>query len=288
MTKFFPIRRIDGYLPLEDYGLIGDGTTAALVGRDGAISWLCVPRFDSPPLFCNILDTSRGGTFTVAPEELVASRQFYASDSGVLVTEMRSPSGIIQLTDALLFHTGADLTKDTPASRGELLRLVHVLQGQVRVRIAIEPRGGERAEPRSEGLCLRCAIHPELGLQLSSSVPLRGLRTTCDLREGERLFLLLRWGKGVHRYHPMSPDALLHTTIEIWRRWLGCFDYDGPHAPLVRRAALDLKLLDHFENGALLLHPHRHCRRRLAALATGTTAMPGSAMRRFLCMRCGA
>jgi hypothetical protein len=59
-AMFFPLRPIDGYLPLEDYGLIGDGITAALVGRDGAVSWLCVPRFDSPPLFCRILDTTRG------------------------------------------------------------------------------------------------------------------------------------------------------------------------------------------------------------------------------------
>jgi GH15 family glucan-1,4-alpha-glucosidase len=71
---FFPLRPLDGYFPLEDYGLIGDGTTAALVGRDGAVSWLCVPRFDSPPLFCRIFDAARGGAFTVAPEHLVASR----------------------------------------------------------------------------------------------------------------------------------------------------------------------------------------------------------------------
>lgn len=66
MARITPIRRFDGYLPIEDHGLIGDGTTAALVGRDGAISWMCVPRFDSPPLFCSILDSKRGGAFTVS------------------------------------------------------------------------------------------------------------------------------------------------------------------------------------------------------------------------------
>jgi len=90
MADFLPCRLVEGYLPIEEHGLIGDGTTAALVGRDGAVSWMCVPRFDSPPLFCGILDAARGGAFTVALEDLSESRQFYEEDTGVLVTEMRS------------------------------------------------------------------------------------------------------------------------------------------------------------------------------------------------------
>jgi alpha,alpha-trehalase len=116
-ATFLPLHRINGYLPLEDHGLIGDGTTAALVGRDGAISWLCVPRFDSLPLFCGILDAARGGAFTVVPEELIESRHFYESDSGVLVTEMRSRVVLVRLTDALTFRSGADLAEDVPVGR---------------------------------------------------------------------------------------------------------------------------------------------------------------------------
>jgi hypothetical protein len=81
MTEFSPMRKIGGCLPIEDHGLIGDGTAAALVGRDGAISWMCVHRFDFPPLFCGILDAASGGAFTVAPEGLTESRQFYESDN---------------------------------------------------------------------------------------------------------------------------------------------------------------------------------------------------------------
>ncbi len=73
--RFIPVRRFDGFRPIEDHGLIGDGTTAALVGRDGAITWLCVPRFDSPALFCGLLDASHGGAFTIELENLEASRQ---------------------------------------------------------------------------------------------------------------------------------------------------------------------------------------------------------------------
>ena len=115
-----PLQAIDGYLPLEDYGLIGDGATAALVGRDGSIPWLCLPRFDSPPVFSRILDRPAGGAFTVAPEGLVESRHAYEPDTALLVTEMRTNTGLVRLTDALLCRSGADLTEDVPAARREL------------------------------------------------------------------------------------------------------------------------------------------------------------------------
>ena len=87
---FRPVRRRDGYLALEDMGLIGDGTTSALAGLDGSIPWLCVPRFDSEPLFCGLLDDARGGGFTVALEEVIEARQRYEPDTAVLVTELRA------------------------------------------------------------------------------------------------------------------------------------------------------------------------------------------------------
>src|SRR5262245_66577672 len=111
MNQFRPISYLDGYLPIEDHGLIGDGSTAALVGRDGAITWMCAPRFDSPPLVCRLLDAQRGGAFTVAPEELIESRQYYEPDTAVLVTEMRSRKGHLRGTDALPLRQAAELTE---------------------------------------------------------------------------------------------------------------------------------------------------------------------------------
>jgi alpha,alpha-trehalase len=72
-----PLEYHDGYPPLEDLGLIGDGSTAALVARDGTVVWLCVPRFDSEPLFCSLLDARRGGCFRIAPEEVLEALQRY-------------------------------------------------------------------------------------------------------------------------------------------------------------------------------------------------------------------
>src|SRR5919199_6379249 len=93
---FRPIRRPDGYLPLEDLGLIGDGATAALVGLDGSVPWLCVPGFDAEPLFCGLLDRTGGGQFGVTPEGVVEARQRHPPDTGVLVTELRTPTGVLR------------------------------------------------------------------------------------------------------------------------------------------------------------------------------------------------
>jgi Domain of unknown function (DUF5911)/Glycosyl hydrolases family 15 len=94
--SFRPVRLREGYPPLEDLGLIGDGATVALVGLDGGIYWLCLPRFDSEPVFCALLDRQRGGHFTISPDELTQARQHYEPDTGVLVTELRSPTGLVR------------------------------------------------------------------------------------------------------------------------------------------------------------------------------------------------
>lgn len=97
---------------------MGDGATDALVGRDGAVSWLCVPRFDSPPPFCGLLNARRGGRFVVAPEDLVESRQFYEPDTRLLVAEMRGRSRtVVRVTDAMTLRSGADLAEDGTARR---------------------------------------------------------------------------------------------------------------------------------------------------------------------------
>ncbi|MER6332495.1 glycoside hydrolase family 15 protein [Streptomyces sp. NPDC001034] len=251
---FRPIRRRDGHLPLEDLGLIGDGTTAALVGLDGSIPWMCVPRFDSDAVFCGLLDHTRGGHFTVAPEDLVEARQHYQPDTGVLVTELRSATGLVRLTDALALRSGADLTEDMPAGRAELVRSAVVLDGYVRLRADLEPRGGGQAHALFSGLEVRPHRGPGLRLHLRSNRPLAGLRTTHDLQQGDRLDLVLSWGR-FHRHHRFDTDAMLKGTADAWRRWMRHCDYAGPQAALVRRAALTLKMCDDWASGSLVAAP---------------------------------
>ncbi|MGE0130519.1 MAG: glycoside hydrolase family 15 protein [Blastocatellales bacterium] len=254
MIQFKPVSYTDGYLPIEDHGLIGDGSTAALVGRDGAVSWLCAPRFDSPPLFCRLLDAQRGGAFTIAPEGLIESRQYYEADTAVLVTEMRGRDGIVRVTDALTLRRGADLREDVAAGRNELVREVEAIHGNVRLRIEVEPRGGARAEAHGGGLSIRCLGHPQLDLQLSSSVPLQAMRGVMELREGSRLRLTLRWDGG-RRHKPLQAEESLLATRDAWRRWAASLSYEGPRKEMVHRSAMTLKMLDHFENCAIVAAP---------------------------------
>jgi GH15 family glucan-1,4-alpha-glucosidase len=250
-----PLVRTGGYLPIADHGLIGDGETAALVGRDGAVCWLCVPRFDSAPVFCSLLDAERGGAFRLAPGDLVESTQRYEVDTGVLVTEMRGRTCLVRVTDALALKAGADLTEDASAARQELLRRVTVLDGSARMEIDVLPRGQARCEPATGGLRFRFPDRPDLDLHLTASIPLDGPRTTLRIEAGESVTFLLRWGHPRGRHRPLTPEQILDETIAAWRRWMRQFRYEGPQEALVRRSAITLKLLDHFESGGIVAAP---------------------------------
>ena len=262
---FQPVRRVEGYLPLEDYGLIGDGAAAALVGRDGTIAWLCLPRFDDPPVFAGLLDHVRGGAFTVAPDEPFEARQTYRPDTAVLDTELRCASGTVRITDAMTLRAGADLSDDVAAGRGELVRSALVLEGRVRLRYAIEPRGGVRTRPLFSGVELTVPERPGLRLHLRGDRHLGGTGTQGDgtadglhgvyeLEQGESVSLCLSWARA-HRHHRFEPQATVLGTERAWRRWMSGFDYQGPQEAMVRRSAVTLKLCDDWTNGSLVAAP---------------------------------
>ena len=247
-----PVYR-DGYLPLEDFGLIGDGTTAALVGLDGTIPWMCVPRFDSEPLFCGLLDHKRGGHFRLAPDEIVEACQRYEPDTAVLVTEMRSPTGLLRVTDAFALRSGADLAEGE-AARRELVRSAVVLDGHIRLRVDVEPRGGATFERALGGLKLWPLRQQGMSLHLRANRQLTDLHSVHELQAGDRLDLVLSWGQ-TRRHQPISAEESLHRTAEAWRAWMRYFSYDGPEEQLVRRATVTLKLCDDWANGSLVAAP---------------------------------
>ena len=229
---FRPLVTVDGYLPIGDHGLVGDGTTAALVGRDATVSWLCAPRFDGEAVFCALLDAERGGAARLSVDGLVESRQWYEPDTLVLVTELRSRTGVLRVTDCLPLRAGADLRVMAAAGRGELVRHLAAVEGEVRVEVAVEPRDGG----------------PEL--RVAATRPLDGPRGVLDLAAGDEAGLVLRWEAG--EPDPVGAGAAIRETGHAWRRWAATIRYDGPQRDLVRRSVLTLKALDHFASGGMV------------------------------------
>ncbi len=252
VLDFSPVQRTGGYLPIADYAIIGDGATAALVGREGSIDWMCVPRFDSPPLFAAMLDHAQGGAFSIAPRGLRESRHYYEPQTGVLVTEMRGAGGLVRMTDALTLVAGADLGEDASAARHELLRSVRVLAGEVELEIAIQPRGGAKVMPRSDGAAICCLEDRSLSIQVRSTVDFRPPASTVKLRAGECADFYLWWAGRHHIESTPGAEGILAGTMRAWRRWIADLSYRGPHALLVARSAITLKLLSHFDNGAFV------------------------------------
>ncbi|PWU45977.1 glycoside hydrolase family 15 [Micromonospora sp. S4605] len=248
------VHRPDGYLRLEDLGVIGDGATVALVGVDGSIPWLCLPRFDADAVLAGLLDNQRGGHFTVTPPDLREGRQYYLPDTAVLVTELRTDTGLLQITDAIVVRPGSDLTDDAPAGRCELVRSARVLSGTIRLDIDLRPRDGGQTRAALDGVELRPSRCPDLRLHLRANRPLTSLPASFDLHEGEQVDLVLSWGR-IHRHHRFDAEEMLATTADAWRRWMTNFAYSGPQEPLVRRAAITLKLCDDWVNGAMVAAP---------------------------------
>jgi alpha,alpha-trehalase len=255
IPDFTPVERIDGYMPIEDHALVGDCTGSALVARDGTIPWMCVPRFDSEPIFAGILDVERGGGFSISLEGLTESRQFYIEDTGVLITELRSQGGLVRITDAMAFRSGADLNEDAPPGRRELIRWVQVLQGPVTLQVDLSPRGGASLERSSGGYRIELNEQPGLDLAMSATRPLDGLQTRFELQEDDELYVTLQWKRSPHRYAPIPPEQCIRATIAAWREWIGSFHYDGPQYDLVRRSAITLKMLDYLPTGAIVAAP---------------------------------
>src|SRR5215204_2935119 len=249
------------YQPIENYGIIGDMHSVALVGMDGSIDWLCFPHFDSPSVFAAILDDKKGGRFKISPAPNgVTCRQMYWPDTNVLVTRFLSPEGVGEVTDYM--PVGAP---ENGHRHHQLIRRVKVVRGEMSFRAECSPafnyaQDSHETEINTEGACFRS---PKLSLGLATSAPLRkhgsGAAVDFTLREDETAtFVLQEIESGAGCGVPVSePEAeeLFQQTVEYWRRWLSKCTYTGRWREMVHRSALTLKLLTYEPTGAVVAAP---------------------------------
>jgi GH15 family glucan-1,4-alpha-glucosidase len=259
-----PAARPDAFPAIEDYGLIGDCGSAALVSREGAIEWLCLPRFDSPSLFGAILDRERGGHFRIRPRGSFRACRRYVRDTAVLETEFRTRSGLLRLRDGMvaaaeLGETGALWPEH------QVLREIVVLEGEVGVEMECVPRfdyGRRRATAEPRGPLGVFFQRRGDVVVLRSDMPLEttevGVRASAMLRAGDRRFVLLAYDHGEPAAVPPlgdSADHKLQATIEYWRAWSDRCDYSGRYRDLVVRSAITLKLMCCASSGAVVAAP---------------------------------
>jgi GH15 family glucan-1,4-alpha-glucosidase len=247
------------YQPIENYGIIGNLRTAALVGMDGSIDWLCLPDFDSPSVFAAILDDNKGGRFKICPAgEDFRHKQFYWPDTNVLVTRFLDANGVGEIEDYM--PVGG-----TCAGSHELVRRVRVVRGKLPFRLECRPAFDYARATHQVSIGPHGARFdgPELSLSLAAPVPLRveGAGVTADftLGEGEKVAFVLR------RPHPEGQPArcpgvdeaedLFRDTVAYWRRWLSKCTYTGRWREMVHRSALTLKLLSFEPTGAIVAAP---------------------------------
>jgi GH15 family glucan-1,4-alpha-glucosidase len=219
------------YQPIENYGLIGDLHTVALVGLSGSIDWLCYPHFDSPSIFAALLDHGKGGHFRIYPAADGSRRkQFYWPDTNVLVTRFLHPDGVGQIIDFMPLDL--DIMDERPH---QVVRRVQVIRGAMTFRLECFPafnyaRDQHATDVSQAGACFRTAT---LSVALATSLPLerhaRGVAAEFTLQAGETAIFVL--GEVDERTGPdalLSEDraeALTTGTVEYWRRWLSRCTY---------------------------------------------------------------
>ncbi len=237
---------------IEDYALIGDLQTAALVGRNGSIDWLCLPRFDSGACFASLLGNPRNGRWLLCPAGPAKSRRRYLDNTLVLRTEHETADGAVAVTDFM------------PERDGEphLVRIVEGRRGQVDMRMEIIVRWDYGSivpwvRKRDDGLS---AIAGPNGLILRTPVAMRGenLTTVADftVRAGERVAFTLSWYPS-HRPVPeaIDPEAARDETVAWWKQWSGKCNYTGPWKEAVMRSLITLKALTYAPTGGIVAAP---------------------------------
>jgi GH15 family glucan-1,4-alpha-glucosidase len=235
---------------IEDYALIGDCHTAALVGCDGSIDWLCFPRFDSGACFAALLGTHEHGRWLISPaNEIKSIQRRYREGTLVLETDYETQEGAVTLVDCM-----------PPRSKeADLVRLIVGRHGQVRMRMQLVIRfdyGSIVPWVRAENNGIHAVGGPDI-VVLKTKVPLQseGPTVTAEftVSEGERIPFVLMWHPS-HEPTPAIVDAeeMITQTEQWWQKWSDRCTYQGPWRDAVLRSLITLKALTYAPTGGIV------------------------------------
>jgi GH15 family glucan-1,4-alpha-glucosidase len=240
--------------PIESYGMIGDCETAALVGTNGSVDWLCWPRFDSDACFAAVLGGADNGRWLIAPhDEIKSVRRRYRPDTLILETEFRTETGRATLIDFML-------PRDTTS---DLIRIVRCDEGEVSVSMELALRFGYGATTpwvtRLKQDTMRAVAGPDM-VVLRTPAPFRGehFKTVArfSLAEGRSMPFVLSYGPS-HLPVPaaIDPYEALEKCEEFWCEWTAKTKTDGHHAEAIKRSLITLKGLTYLPSGGIVAAP---------------------------------
>jgi GH15 family glucan-1,4-alpha-glucosidase len=239
---------------IEDYGLIGDCETAALVGRDGSIDWLCWPAFDSDSCFAALLGTSKNGRWLIAPSgDVVGTSRRYRDNTLILETQFETESGTVAVIDFMPPRGDAS----------DIVRLVRGIKGSVKMRMELVFRFGFGVDvpwvKRTEDGALLAICGPDMTV-LRTSVEIRGKDMTTvaqfDVNEGETVPFVLTYGPShLPLPEPINPAQALQETEDFWSEWSSRCTYVGECRDLVMRSLITLKALTYAPTGGIVAAP---------------------------------
>jgi GH15 family glucan-1,4-alpha-glucosidase len=245
---------------IQDYAVIGDCRSAALISRAGSLDWLCWPRFDSPAIFAALLDYERGGRWSIAPEGEFETERSYIAESNVLETRFKTATGSATLTDLMPVST-EEFKHSNLNPDHEIVRRIRCTTGEVRLLVDFHPRAGYGLRP------LRLQQRAALGVRIESRRGVYWLRSSHPLElQHDRATAVLSLKQGETAYYSLtyseeSPvvlppvggasDAAIERSVMWWRDWSQRCQYRGPYRDAVVRSALVLKLLTYAPSGAI-------------------------------------
>ncbi len=249
------------YLPIRDYGIIGDLHSCALVGRLGSIDWMCVPRFDSPSVFGRILDADNGGSMWVEVEGgFIPDSRRYLPGTNILETTLSSPRGRLRVTDFMVVREQVKTLEHDHV----LVRMLEAPDSDLTASVHVDARwdyGRVAPDEKVTGpddSCLELE-QGELHMHFDGPSPWRRRGRTfiqrLELKQGEAQAIVVRYDGDRTYEHGTDAAQMLAETRKYWEDWIGRCNYDGPYLDLVLRSALTLKLLIYAPEGSIVAAP---------------------------------